>query len=347
MSLTDSQANAAAEMAADAPSIVYEGRHVVDATGAVRLGFPGVRVHLRFRGSAVALRAWSGSDEACFEVAVDGGAPELRRMRAGEATYRLAHGLAEDRAHTLVFARRTESWQGVCTLRGLALPGGGEWLPVEPLPGRRLLFIGDSVTGGEMAGWTPDGRAPFPAADNNALCSYGIRLAQRLGAQCHLVSYGGRGVLRDWRGRRDVPNAPQYYELALPDDPATPWDHRRYVPDGVGVQLGTNDFSQGIPDEAEFVGAYGRLLRKVRQDAPDAWIVVMDSPIVTDLPSERRRTVLRQYLDAVVAGLSDERVIRASLPICPGVPGNGHPTRAEHAAMAAELEPTFRRVMRW
>ena len=347
MSSTDTQAKAAVAIAASSPSIVYEGRHAVDATGAVRLGFPGVRVHGRFRGSAVELRAWSGSDEACFDVAVDGGAPELLRMQAGEETYRLAHGLAEDRAHTLVLARRTESWQGVCTLRGLSLPAGGEWLRAEPLPARRLLFIGDSVTCGEMAGWTPEVRAPFPAANNNAFCSYGMRLAQRLGAQCHLVSYGGRGVLRDWRGRRDIANAPQYYELALPDDPATPWDHRRYVPDGVGVQLGTNDFNQGIPDEAEFVGAYGRLLRKVRRDAPAAWIVAMDSPIVIDLPSEPRRTVLRQYLDAVVAGLSDERVIRASLPVCPGVPGNGHPTQAEQSAMAAELEPIFRGVLRW
>jgi formate dehydrogenase major subunit len=60
-------------------------------------------------------------------------------------------------------------------------------------------------------------------------------VARRLGAQCHLVSYGGRGIIRDWQGIRDTRNAPVFYELALPDDPAVRWDHMRYVPDAIGI----------------------------------------------------------------------------------------------------------------
>lgn len=333
-------------LSATAPAVAYEGRVQAEPSGEVRLGFPGVTARLRFRGSRIELHAWASSDDACFDVAIDEGPAALLRLKAGEGTYRLANGLTADREHTLTLVRRTESWQGVCSMHGFAVPSGGEWLTPTMLPSRRLLFIGDSVTCGEMAGWTPDA-VPSAIAHNNARCSYGMLLARRLGAQCHLVSYGGRGLIRDWRGIREIPNAPQFYEFALPDDPCVRWDHCRYVPDAVGIQLGTNDFNQGTPDEDEFVNAYLEFLRKIRRDAPAAAIVVMESPILNDDGKGPQRTTFRRYLDSVIRIAADNRVICASLRHCPGVPGNGHPTRAEHIGMADELEPVFRRVLGW
>jgi len=198
------------------------------------------------------------------------------------------------------------------------------------------------VTCGEQAAWDP-ARGLADKLNSNARASFGHVLAQRLGAQCHLVSYGGRGVVRDWQGRRDVRQAPQFYDLALPDGPPIPWDHRRYVPDVVGIQLGTNDCNLGLPDESEFVDAYVGLIVRVRGDAPDTWVLVMDSPIVRDLPGDPRRTGLHRYLEAVVARCASPRVALAPLRHYPGVPGNGHPTGAEHRAMADELEPLVRR----
>ncbi len=316
-----------------------------EPSGGVRLGYPGVTVHLRFRGEGLELRARATSGDACFDVTIDGGEPRLLRLRVGEGGYALARGLAPRAEHTVALARRTESWQGVCTLENFTLAAGGEWCEAPTLAERRLLFVGDSVTCGEMAGWTPGTVAPFPIAANNALRSYGMLLARRLGAQCHLVSYGGRGVLRDWQGFRHTVNAPRFFDLALPDDPAAVWDHARYVPDAVGVQLGTNDFNQGVPAESEFVGAYVEFIRRIRRHAPSAWIVVIDSPIVTDQAGVARRSVLRAYLDAVVGQAGDERTVRATLRHYSGVPGNGHPMGADHVAMADELEPVFRRAL--
>jgi len=333
-------------MPANHPAIIVEGRHAVDATGAVRLGFPGTTVHLRFRGRSLTLRATASADDVAFDVSVDGAPPSLLRLHQGDGDYAVLSA-ASAAEHAVALTRRNESWQGTIAVAGFLLGAGEAWLPPPALPGRKLMFIGDSVTCGEMTAYDP-ARSMQDKLNCNARRSYGMILARRLGAQCHLVSYGGRGVIRDWQGIRDTGNAPQFYELALPDDPVVRWDHSRYVPDAIGIQLGTNDFNQGIPDQNEFVNAYVELIRKIRRDAPLARIFLMDSPIVQDEPSKGpRRTVLHAYLESIVSRVNSPQVQLAPLGHYPGVPGNGHPTGAEHEAMADELEPLLRRALGW
>jgi hypothetical protein len=333
-------------MLANNPAITYEGRYDSDATGAVRIGFPGVTTHLRFRGTTLTMRADASDDDLFFDVSLDGAAPTLIRLHKGAGDYPVVQN-ASATEHAVSLTRRNESWQGTCVIQGFAFDPGGESLPAPELPKRKLMFIGDSVTCGEMTAYET-GRDMHAKINSNAHVSYGMILARQLGAQCHLVSYGGRGIIRDWQGIRDTRNAPQFYELALPDDPAVRWDHRRYVPDAIGIQLGTNDFNQGIPDQNEFVNAYVQFIEKVRRDAPNALIFVMDSPIVNDEPIKGpRRTALHFYLQQIIARAGDPKVILAPLGHYPGVPGNGHPTGEEHEAMARELEPVFRRALGW
>lgn len=329
---------------ANAPVIRYEGRYAADADGGVRLGFPGVTAHLRCRGSELTLRARASGNGVWFDVVVDGGAPNALHLRPGDGDYVLlpAQATAD---HTVELIRRTESWQGVCTLLGFRAGSTGQLLPPAGAKPRKLMFIGDSVTCGEMTAWDP-ARAVTGPENSNARLAYGMILARRLGTECHLVSYGGRGIIRDWQGIRDTRNAPQFYELALPDEPETLWDHTAYVPDVIGIQLGTNDFNQGIPDQNEFINTYVEFVRKVRRDAPEATIFLMDSPIVADEAGRGpRRTVLHSYLEQIVTRLNSPLVVLAPLAHYAGVPGNGHPTGAEHEAMADELEPLIRRAL--
>jgi hypothetical protein len=329
----------------DSP-IVYEGRYAVGVTGTVRLGFPGVTVHLRFRGQMLALHAIASSEDVFFDVGIDGADPTPLRLRCGEGHYPLLQG-ERHAEYTIELTRRTESWQGTCAILGFDFGSDGELLPPPVRSARKLLFIGDSVTSGEMTAYAPE-RAMTDKANSNARLSYGMILARRLGAQCHLVSYGGRGIIRDWQGVRDTRNAPQFYELALPDDPTVRWDHRRYVPDAIGIQLGTNDFNPGIPEQKEFVEAYVAFLRKVRRDAPQAAIFLMDSPIVEDDPARGlKRTALHAYLEQIVPRVDDRKIQLVPLNHYPGVPGNGHPTGREHEAIASELEPAFRQALGW
>jgi len=336
----------AAIVPASAPLIVYEGRQVVEPTGAVRLAFPGVTTVLHFRGETLTLRAQATREGTALDVSVDGAAPTLVRLDTTERDYVLVPtGAATE--HHVVIVRRNENWQGKNRLVQFDLGPTGTLLPALSRPTRKLLFIGDSVTCGAMAAWTPGTELKAPT-NANARLSFGMELARRLGAQCQLVSCGGRGVIRDWQGIRDAGNAPQFYERAEPDAPQCRWPHRDYMPDAIGIQLGTNDFTQGIPDQNEFVNAYVELIRKVQRDAPAAQIFLMDSPIVNDEPTKGpRRTVLHAYLEQVVALVGDSKVRLAPLSRFPGVPGDGHPTGADHQTMANELEPLFRQALGW
>ena len=331
---------------ANHPGIAYEGRTFMETTGAVQLGFPGVTAHLHFRSNVLVMRANASDDDLYVDVGLDGGTPTLLRLHKGEGEYTIikADISAE---HVVTITRRNESWQGTIGYLGFSLGTGGEWLATPDLPLRKLMFIGDSVTCGEMTAYEL-GRDMRDKMNSNARLSYGAILARRLGAQCHLVSYGGRGIIRDWQGIRDTRNAPQFYELALPDDPAVRWLPSRYVPDAIGIQLGTNDFSQGIPDQNEFINSYVEFIEKIQRDAPGAWIFVMDSPILVNAPGTGpRREVLHAYLEQVVRRVGSTKVFLASLSHYPGVPGNGHPTGSEHELMANELEPVVRQALGW
>ena len=337
---------ASTAVTADNSLIIYEGRTAPGAAGAVRLGFPGVTAHLRFRGTSLAMKVEASADNLYCDVSLDGAAPTQLRLHQGVGEYVVVQG-ASEAEHTVSVLRCNESWQGTYTILGFTVQAGGAFLEPAPPPTRSLMFIGDSVTCGEMTAYVA-GREMGDKINCNARLSYGMTLARRLGAQCHLVSYGGRGIIRDWQGIRDTGNAPQFYELALPDDPAVRWDPARYVPEAIGIQLGTNDFNQGVPDQNEFVNAYVQFVQKIRRDAPGALIFIMDSPIVNDdAPKGPRRTILHFYLEQIVARVRDARVILAPLPRYPGVPGNGHPTGAEHVAMADDLEPLLRRKLGW
>jgi lysophospholipase L1-like esterase len=327
--------------AADDPLVSYEGRYALGASRGVRMGFPGIITRLRTDAASVRAAIEASSDDVYFGVSVDSGEPLRIRLKKGANEMVLLEG-ASAAKHSIEMVRLGQSWEGVCSVTGFTTVGG---ILLEPpaLPGRRLLFIGDSITCGE--GTEPSDIVGKAGPErSNASATYAAQLARRLDAQCHLVSYGGRGIIRDWQGIRATNNAPQFYELALPDDPTAPWDPRRYVPDAVGICLGTNDFSQGIPDQNEFVNAYVEFVRKVMRDAPGAPVILIDSPILTD-DCVPRKSVCRSYVDETVGKVGSPQVTRAWVRHYDGSPGDGHPVAAEHVLMADELEPAFRRAL--
>ena len=336
---------------ATAPGIIIEGRYAPTDDGAVRLGFAGTTLHFRLHGRELMMRLAASSDEVYFDVGVDGAEPVRLRAHAGEGDYMLfQESAAAD--HSLEITRRSESWQGTCEVRGFALGPGGALLDPPVLPERKLMFIGDSITCGAGLDIRPNdpltGKTAHADETSNARLAYGKLLAKRLNTQCVLVSYGGRGVMRDWQGIRKINNAPQFYELALPDDPSCLWRQNSYAPDAIAICLGTNDFNQGVPDENEFVNTYVEFIRKIRRDSPQARIFLLDSPMVADAPGQApKRTVLHAYLEEIAAILHQPQVQLATVSHYDGIPGNGHPTREDHAAIAAELDPQFRAALHW
>ncbi|MFO1478494.1 MAG: SGNH/GDSL hydrolase family protein [Verrucomicrobiota bacterium] len=338
-------------VAAASPAVAVEGRCVRTPAGGLRLGFPGQVLHLRVSGDSVSMQVNASSAEVFFDVQVDGAEPVRLRCHAGVGEYPLLEGAAKGK-HTVIITRRTESWQGTCEVLGFKTGSGTTLLQPPALPKRKLMFIGDSITCGAATDIRPNdplkGKTAHEDQQSNARLSYGMILSRRLNAQVCLVSYGGRGVIRDWQGLNTVCNAPQFYERALPDDAAAVWNPADYVPDVIVICLGTNDFNQGVPDEHDFVNAFVAFVGKIRRDAPKARIFLADSPMLEDAPGKpAKRTILHDYLLKTIAALNDPAVSLAPVRHYPGVPNNGHPTREDHEAIAGELEPLIQQALNW
>jgi hypothetical protein len=333
----------AATITAANPLVQIEGRTVSTPLQGVRIGYPGVALHLCVRGTSLSVRAANAAEDADFDVLVDGGQARRIKLPRGTADTVLFADLA-DAEHQVELVHCTESYNGSCELESFSSPG--EFLAPPGPPPHRLLFLGDSFTCGAAAGVRPgEPINSSKAGRQNARLSYGWLLARQLSAQVSIVAYAGRGLMRDWQGIRSVSCFPEFYEYALPDDPTSLWSPTNYVPDAIGICVG-NDFDIGLPDEVDFVRAYTEFVRKLRRDAPNAMIVLILSPILTDPPSGMpQRSVLQAYLDEVVKLLGDPRVVVADIGTYPVVPGDGHPDGAAHAAVADKLAPLFRRAL--
>ncbi|PAP75995.1 AGE family epimerase/isomerase [Rubrivirga marina] len=344
--------SASAVPAAD-PRIRVMGRHRAEAGGAVDFGAAGVTFGIRFRGTRLAARlddAFRDGGHNWFTVVVDGGEPVRFRTRPGQHDYTLASGL-DDGEHTLWLSKATEGQNGPNRLISFE---GAEILPADPLPERRIEFIGDSIT----AGYGVD---PEPVAcgagtwydPTHAWQAYGPRLARRLGAQWMLSAVSGMGMHRNWNSLTPVmPDVYDglYLEYAT-DNPA--WDVDQYRPDLVVVALGTNDFSAGdgetprpALDGEAFVSDYVGFVERVRQQNAEAPILLLNSPVFEgeqrELLAESLREVAARRAAAGDDAISTFSFVGRYVDGC-----DGHPGKAGQQAMADELEPVLRTLTGW
>jgi len=333
------------------PRIAYMGRLALVDDGA-RMGFPGITVRFVYRGPAPVLRFSASSANCGFNLACNGWEPVTLNLNQGENEIALPTGNAPAQGWLIELVRRTESWQGVATFEGLRLPPGCELLPPPPWPARKLLFIGDSITGGECIERFPPENIPTPRSAN-AGRSFGMLLGRWLGAQVHLVSYGGRGVMRDWQGKTDVANAPQFFQRTLPDDPDSRWNHTDYSPDAIVVCLGQNDFNQDLPEEAAYTKAYDDFVGEVRAVHPQAALILGELSLYGETPGTLdrvKRDQLNRILEAVAArrrAAGDQRIAAAPVRYYPGTPTNAHPVAFQHEQIALDLLGPIRALTGW
>jgi lysophospholipase L1-like esterase len=328
----------AAELAAADPLVLRMGRTAQTTSGALRFGYPGVRLSLAFTGRHLDMVASSSGQHSWLEVAVDGAAPQRIKIGSERATYKLV-GAASPGTHRVEITHRAETWHGVVTVEGFQTDGALQ--PPPALPERRMLVLGDSVTCAEGAGQRSGKKDSSWTDPRN---SYGMLAAQALNAQVHLVCHGGRGLVRSWNGRTDEHNLPDFYELAVADaQQPVKWDHSRYQPDLIVSAIGTNDFSTGLPEREAYVSAYVNFLRTLLANHPQARIVLTEGAILNGA----KKRALTAYIAETVRRIGDARVSAVPSRHHPGDRQDAHPTGPQHAAMARELTPRLRRLMGW
>ena len=328
----------------------YMGRTELSG-GKARMGFPGVTVRFVYRGPAPSLKLTGESANCFFNLACNGWDPVVIHLNQGENEIPLPTGVAPASGWMIELVRRTESWMGTASFDGLILPSGCELLPPPAWPARKLMFIGDSLTCGEYDERFPPENDHTPRS-TNAARSYGMLLAKWLNAQVHVIAYGGRGLVRNWDGRRDVNTVPVFFERSMPDDPATKWDHSRYQPDVIVVNDGT-DHDKDIMPEAELTDAYAAFVARLRAVHPQTYILISESGFHANAASGRptlMREEMLKVLNAVVArrhAAGDERVRVVRTGYFPGTPTDPHLVAFQQEQIAQDFLGPIKAAAGW
>ena len=334
-------ASAAAEQTIPAADVhvARMGRTVAESDGTVRFGYPGVTLLLAVDGTRLAVEA-AGSANSLVDVIVDGKPAGTLRLAPVFRRYDVFKDAAPG-PHRVELVHRSETWLGVASIARFT--ADGHFLAAPALPQRRMLVLGDSVTcGADMERGAGDKDTPDWW---NPRQSYGMLAARALDAQVQLVCYGGRGLVRSWNDRTDEFQLPAFYDLAIADAARpVPWNQAAYDADLVVIAIGTNDFNPGIPEHAAYVDAYTAFLRRVLRDHPHARVALTEGVLLEG----EKKAALIGYLKEAMARVDDRRVhLLAPVAHQPGDAVNGHPTTAQHAAMADELLPQLRRITGW
>ncbi|KAJ3350841.1 hypothetical protein HDU83_009369 [Entophlyctis luteolus] len=347
-------------MAATASVDVTGRAKLTAATGSVCFGYPGVSMRLRFTGTRLsAVVSKKHPSTSYLLVLVDAPA------RVTDSTDPSAHTVAVDEGdghqivladnlanseHEIEIVHQTETWIGILEFASFATDGSFPINHVYSKSARKLLFVGDSVTCGEALDLPAN--TLKTSASWNAFDSYGMRIARAFGAQCHLVSYGGRGLIRDYLGTPTW-TGPKMFEVTIPDDKLQePWNHAEYTPDAVFVSLCTNDLALGIPDEREFVDAFVAFVKRIRAVHPNAFVFITEGSIVNNPPNENKtdaqtKTIMQKYLHQVVTLADDQKIRAVPSNYYPGTATDAHPINSEHASMAKDFIPIFAEALGW
>jgi lysophospholipase L1-like esterase len=339
------------------PRIRWTGRFDARAQTEVRFAWPGSQFEAQFTGSSLRTRLVDVPVEDdtretdWITVVIDRNPPKTFALAEGLHVYPLARGLAAGSHHALIW-KRTEAEVGIISFRGFELETGGTLNRLPPPPRRRMEFVGDSIVAG-YGNEGADGTCHWSATRENNYSTYGAFAARELGATYTAVAWSGKGVTRNYEAR-DLLTLPDVYDRVIPTEEGGPEVTRPApVDDVVVVNLGTNDFFRGVPDEALFVTRYDTFLTKLRERQPGALFVLALGPMLADdYPQPQARTTLRKWLNTIQAkrhAEGDDKLAFIEFWIDPaeGVACDFHPNTRTHERMGHELAALVRSLLGW
>ena len=265
---------------ADDPNIQYVGRFDFTNPKKVAFDWAGVSVMTRFEGTRCSIRLDDRKNE--YAVIVDNRAPRLLITDSATTLYNIASELTDSIPHAVTIQKRTEPLVGKGEFMGFILDKGRKLLPLDRRPDRRIEFIGNSITSGYgVEGDSAD--CHFSPQTENACMSYAAVTARSLNAEYFLISYSGRGIVRNYGDSNRVSQDPMpvLYDRTCFFDSTLKWNFGRWTPQAVVINLGTNDFStEPYPDSVVFQSAYMRLIERVRSQYPGVTMFCLSGPMI-------------------------------------------------------------------
>ncbi len=338
----------------------YLGR--IDYSNPASLHFvhTGVSIHFRFEGSTCIVHLKNKSKEKdsegnfyknYYNVIVDNKKSQLFAVSNADETIRvkdLGKGI-----HDVIIFKRTEALVGEGIFEGIDIEKDKTLLPIIDKRAVKIEFIGNSITCGYGNEGTSKDCSFSPETENGYL-AYGALTARKLNADYLAVAYSGKGMYRNHDGKTDN-SMSLIYDRIFPDSASSPrWNNKRFQPNVVVVNLGTNDFVSGIPDSVIFVNTYVNFLKRLRSYYPSATIFCIDGPMINDSypAGVKVFTKVKNYILASknkMKLIGDTKIYTFfATPMEEGdYACDSHPNLKRHEKMAEELTKEIKRVMKW
>lgn len=275
-----------------------------------------------------------------LEVQIDNQPAYRIKLKGKTNKLILASNLAKG-THTITICKNTEAENGYIELVGFNCE---KILPPDPLPSRKMEFIGDSITCGfgadesEISCGDKNGQW---YDQHNAWFAYGPATARSLNAQWHLSSVSGIGLMHSCCDKKIL--MPQVYDKINMASDSLRWDFTKYQPDVVTICLGQND---GVQDSTKFCATYVNFAKTLRGYYPKAKLIMLSSPMA----DAKLKAVLVKYITAVKTELNkagDQNIgtyffSKQSIKGC-----GSHPSLAEQKEIASELTAYVKQEMKW
>lgn len=276
-------------------------------------------------------------------------------LEKSEDVYLLYEG--EQVAETKVrLVKYSESYFGRVGIKSIITDCDQPPVPT-PYKERRLEFIGDSITCGygNEGVWNVD---TFNTAEENPWDAYAAITARALDADYHLISRSGIGIISNYT-ELEVPNHDEWFmpeiypytDIAMEHSQGKSeyelWDHSRFVPDCIVINLGTNDnsYTKGIRERVETFGEkYYEFVKEVRTRNPRSFLLCTLGAMGQELYGEIEKQVkrLKKEGDSNVDSMPFDLQLEED-----GIGADWHPSKITHEKMAIKLERKIRKLMNW
>jgi lysophospholipase L1-like esterase len=327
-------------LAANDPAIRYVGRFSDD----VRFGWTGSQIETIFTGSELSAVLEITSGQKAGVTAVVDGEEKRIVVTAGQKIYPLISGLDPGKPHHLVLFKRSEGSIGELRFGGFIASKDGEFSAPPSRP-HKMLVIGDSIT----CGYANEAAGPKEGntvENENGYMSYAAIAARELQADLMMVCWSGRGLYRNRNVGDDTTGVlPSLFEQTLPKSAVPAWDHSRFVPDVIAINLGTNDMNtekgQKEPLKKEdYIGAGVAFIQHLRALYPGVKIILSIGPMEFE--------PVQSWLPEIAAQFEGVSVLVYPKYAGPDeYAGHWHPSVKKDREMAAQLILRVRELTGW
>lgn len=304
-------------IAYNAPAIKYVGRWI-DRGNAMESTWDTAYLKMNFTGPFIKVKLQGESNI----VAQIDNLPETKFDKVSGGVNLTPAGLS-DGNHVL----RLYVTKGGSKVAGLAV-GQNASVSAPTLLPKLIEFVGDSIIAGA-------GTDNYTKLASDKIGAEHIRLAT--GA---MYLADGKNTLATWMDIR-TGIATQYFRTGNIYQTQGPWDFKKYTADAVVINLGQNDNGQTITNDF-FIQQYVAMLEKIRQNYPNAAILVMR-------PFSGNRAAPAQAAAKARNDVGDNKVFFIDTNGWVGREDTNdgvHPTVAGHQKIADKLAPILERVLR-